>query len=108
MSKPIAEKGEICPFNGKDVSKVCHKCPLYIQVRGRHPQTGQEMDQWGCSFALMPILTIEAAHQTHQTNAAIESFRNEVVKDNQAISNALQIAKQARTYHEETKLIEGK
>jgi hypothetical protein len=106
MSKPIAEKGEVCPFNGKGVEKVCHKCPMYIQLRGRHPQTGQEIDQWGCSFAFTPILLIENAQQMHQTGAAVESFRNEVVKDNQAISNALQIASAARM--RDPKLIEGK
>lgn len=92
MQKPHAEPGETCPFNQKDVSKVCHKCPLYVQLRGMDPQTGKEIDQWGCSFAFMPTLLIENAQQSRQTGAAVESFRNEVVKDNQAISNALLIA----------------
>jgi hypothetical protein len=31
----------------------------------------------------MPILTIEVAQKSNQTGAAVESFRNEVVKANQ-------------------------
>lgn len=80
--KPRAEAGEICPFNGKDVSKVCHKCPLYIQVRGMNPNTGEEVDHWGCSLAFMPMLMIENSQQQRQTGAAVESFRNEMVKAN--------------------------
>jgi hypothetical protein len=81
MNKPIAEKGEVCPFHQKDVSKVCHKCPLYVQMRGTDAQ-GNEHDEWGCSFAWMPILMLENSAQQRSTGAAVESFRNEMVKAN--------------------------
>ena len=89
MQKPIAPKGEICPFHRKDVSKVCHKCPLYIQVRGTDKNTGKEVDQWGCALAFMPMLTIENSHLQRQTGAAVESFRNEMVKASEATQLAL-------------------
>lgn len=107
MNKPIADKGEICPFNGKDVSKVCHKCPLYVQLRGSNPQTGQEVDQWSCSLAILPILMIETSQNARHTTAAVESFRNEVVKDNAAISSALQIASEAARHKIEPLMLEG-
>jgi hypothetical protein len=77
---PIADKGPTCPFHRVDVSKVCHKCPLYVHLRGADPNTGADVDHWKCSFAYLPMLLIENAQQSRQTGAAIESFRNETVK----------------------------
>ena len=77
MSKaPIADKGTICPLHKQDVSKVCHKCPWYILVRGKHPQSEELIDQWGCAVQFLPMLLIEGAQQSRQTGAAVESFRN--------------------------------
>jgi hypothetical protein len=77
MSKPpIADKGTICPLHKQDVSKVCHKCPWYILVRGKHPQSEEHIDQWGCAVQFLPMLLIEGAQQSRQTGAAVESFRN--------------------------------
>ena len=76
---PQAEPGRLCPFHRVDMAKVCHKCPLWIQVRGRNPQGG-DVDGWDCSFAWLPMLLIENAKQQRSTAAATESFRNEMVK----------------------------
>ena len=51
-------------------------------VRGANPNTGEEVDNWGCAVAWMPVLTIENSQQQRQTGAAVESFRNEMVKAN--------------------------
>jgi hypothetical protein len=80
VRKLPAEPGQICPFHKADVSEVCHKCPLYVQVRGVDMNTGREVDHWGCSFAFLPMMLIENTGQQRQTGAAIESLRNEVVK----------------------------
>ena len=79
MQKLPAPKGEVCPFHRCDVSKVCHKCPLYVQVRGVDMNTGNPVDHWGCSFTFLPMMLIENTGQQRQTGAAIESLRNEVV-----------------------------
>jgi hypothetical protein len=79
---PHADEGRNCPFNGKDMSEVCHRCPLWIQVRGVNPNTGESIDRWDCSFALLPTLLIENSQMQRQTGAAVESFRNEMVKAN--------------------------
>jgi len=42
---PRADAGLICPLHKVDTSKVCHKCPLWVQVRGKHPQ---RMKNWIC------------------------------------------------------------
>ncbi len=85
---PQADPGKVCPFNGKDTSKVCHKCPMWIQVRGTNPQGG-EVDHWNCSLAWMPMLMIENSQQQRQTAAAVESFRNVVAEGNRQTAATL-------------------
>lgn len=53
-----------------------------MQIRGQDPNTGEDIDDWGCSMAWLPKLLIENALMSRQTGAAVESFRNEMVKSN--------------------------
>jgi hypothetical protein len=59
-------------------------CQLWTNVRGRDPQSGELIDRWGCADAFAPMLATEAAQQMRQVGAAVESFRNEVVKAGEA------------------------
>jgi hypothetical protein len=59
-----------------------HNCQLWIKLAGSNPNTGEPMTKWGCAEALMPFLTIENSQQQRQTGAAVESFRNEMLKLN--------------------------
>lgn len=77
---PHADEGAICPLHKEDMSKVCHKCPWWTLVRGKHPQTEQMIDEWRCAIALLPVLLIENAQVSRQTNAAVETFRNGVIQ----------------------------
>ena len=71
-----------CPLHKKPMSKVCNRCPLWVKLRGKHPQYDSvEVDEWNCSLAWLPMLLIENAQQQRQTGAAVESFRNEVVEE---------------------------
>lgn len=83
MKKPQAEKGMLCPLLKEDVSKVCHKCEMYEHIRGTNPNTGAEMDAWGCTFKFNFLTNLEIAKEVRQSAAATESFRNEFVKVNQ-------------------------
>jgi hypothetical protein len=76
MNKPPAAKGEVCPFNGKDTSRVCHLCPLYVHLRGVDTNTGKEVDNWGCSLSFLPMLLVENSGQQRSTGAAVEQLRN--------------------------------
>src|SRR3990167_10525350 len=100
MQKPHADSGQNCPFWKKDMSKVCHECPLWVLVRGNNPNTGADIDQWACSISWLSILLIESTQQTRQAGAAIESFRNEMVRGNEQIQRLLLTAAK-------TKLIGG-
>jgi hypothetical protein len=71
-----------CPLDG---FKPCRQleCAWFLKIAGTHPQTGKEIEDWGCAMAWMPILAIENSQQQRQTGAAVESFRNEMVKNNE-------------------------
>ena len=91
--------GKFCPLIGEDCMEL--KCAWYCQVRGVNPQTGQEVDEWGCAVTWMPMMMIENSAQQRHTASAVESFRNETVKVNQQAQqlfvNALNQQKQINT-----------
>lgn len=60
-----------------------------MKVRGNNPNTGEEIDDYGCSIAWLPVLMIENSQQQRQTGAAVESFRNEMVKANDVSQRVL-------------------
>ena len=71
-----------CPLHSFEPCKQLD-CAWFTQVRGTNPNTGKEVDEWACAIAWMPILMIENSQQQRQTGAAVESFRNEMVKNNE-------------------------
>lgn len=83
------------------------QCAWFIKVMGAHPQTGKEVEEWGCSIAWLPILMIENSQQQRQTGAAVESFRNEMVKSNQNTTQAL-LKTLAMNEEEQRKAIGGR
>lgn len=94
--KPPRKKGLKCPFFKKDVSEVCHRCELYGKITGMDPQTGEQLDEWGCTFTFLPKLLIEASAQTRQAAAStdkvateIDRFRGAMVKQNNLLGDEL-------------------
>ena len=71
-----------CPLNSFEPCKEL-ECAWFMKVVGTNPNTGKEVDEWGCSMAWLPMLMIENSQQQRQTGAAVESFRNEMVKANE-------------------------
>lgn len=68
------ERKNLCPL--KNTQCIGLDCAWFTQLRGTHPNTGAEIDEWGCAVAWLPVLLIENAKETRQTAAAVESFRN--------------------------------
>jgi hypothetical protein len=60
------------------------KCAFFTKVEGYDMNTGNRVDEWNCAVAWIPMLLIENSGQQRQTGAAVESFRNEMVKSNEA------------------------
>ena len=75
------KRGTFCPLIKKDCVQL--QCAWFTQLRGTHPQTGQEIDDWMCAITSMPMLQIEVAKQARSGAAATESFRNEVVRESE-------------------------
>lgn len=77
-----------CPLDG---FKPCRQleCAWFMQIRGTNPNSGESVDEWGCSMAWLPMLMIENSQQQRGTSAAVESFRNEMVKSNEVNQKVL-------------------
>lgn len=87
--------GDYCPL----IQKKCkeHKCKFYTQIMGKNPNTGEDVNQFDCAVTWLPMLLIEGSQQTRQSGAAIESFRNEMVKMNE---NSLNLLAEKNNGHE--------
>lgn len=59
-------------------------CPKFVKIVGVNPNDGQPVDRFGCIDGFLHMLLIENSMLQRQTGAAIESFRNEMVKANSA------------------------
>ena len=77
-----------CPLDGFNPCRQMD-CAWFMKVVGKNPNTGAEVEDWGCAMAWLPILTIENSQQQRSTGAAVESFRNERVKANDATTAML-------------------
>ena len=66
-------------------------------MRGTNPNSGKEVDDYACTIAWLPLLLVENAAQARQTGAAIESFRNEMVKANDSAHYLLRATAEAQT-----------
>ena len=84
---PIFDPDGTCPLLKKKCIK--HRCVWYNMLQGKNPQTGLDVQEWGCSIAWIPLLLVENSRQTMQVQAATESFRNEMVDSNKAMTGLL-------------------
>lgn len=90
---PLPDKDVMCHHTG--FTKSCRsivvecKCPKYVSVMGTNPQGG-EVNHEGCVDSIVHLLLIENSQQQRQTGAAVESFRNEMVKANESSQRMLE------------------
>lgn len=82
VEKPKPKSDMWCPLWRKPMKQVCQTCEWWMHIRGKHPQSEEIVDHWSCAIAWLPILMLENSHQQRHTGAAVESFRNEMVKLN--------------------------
>lgn len=80
-----------CPLGAKceevkteNSKQYIARCPWYTCVRGRDNNTGEDIDEWRCAIAWLPMLTINTANESRQGAAATESFRNEMTRQRDA------------------------
>ena len=72
--------------NGK---QVLVRCPWYTKVMGKNVNTGEDIEDFGCSIAWLPTLLINNSNESRKSVAAIESFRNETVKESELTRQVL-------------------
>jgi hypothetical protein len=77
-----------CPLNNFEPCKQLD-CAWFMEVHGTHPNTGEQIKDWGCAVTWLPVMLIENGRQQKSTASAIESFRNEMMKSNQEGQQAL-------------------
>lgn len=82
-----------CPLNKFEPCKELD-CAFFTLVRGTNPNTGAEIDEWGCAITWLPVLLIENANQSRQTGAAVESLRNVVAEDAERLSKTMALMTQ--------------
>lgn len=75
-------QGTFCPLLKKDCIGL--QCMWFTKLQGMDRNTGKEVDEWFCAMSALPMLLCENSAVNRETGAAVESFRNEMVKTNQA------------------------
>lgn len=75
------KNGTFCPLIKKDCIGLT--CAWYTRVQGYDMNSGNQVDSYECAISWLPMLLIENSGQQRQTGAAVESFRNEMVKANE-------------------------
>ena len=81
--------GEECVEDGSIRNNELVKCRFWVTVIGKDPQTGKEINNGDCAMAWTPVLMIENSKVNRETGAAVESFRNEMVKANETNTQVL-------------------
>jgi hypothetical protein len=76
------KNGSYCPLIKKDCIGL--QCSWFTKVVGYDTNTGRNVENYQCAISWLPMLLIENSGQQRQTGAAVESFRNEMVKANEA------------------------
>ncbi len=80
------EQSKFCPLIKDNCKEL--GCSWFTQLRGRHPQTGESIDEWGCAMTWLPVLMIENTKEATGVSASIDSFRNEMVRGQRAVLQA--------------------
>jgi hypothetical protein len=75
------KNGTFCPLIKKDCIGLT--CAWFTRVQGYDMNSGNQVDSYECAISWLPMLLIENSGQQRQTGAAVESFRNEMVKANE-------------------------
>jgi hypothetical protein len=91
----ILKNGTFCPLIKKDC--VGLTCAWYTRVQGYDMNSGSQVDSYECAISWLPMLLIENSGQQRQTGAAVESFRNEMVKANEVNTKLILAAASGET-----------
>jgi hypothetical protein len=82
----LPDKNILCPATQftRTCRELCGDCPKFVHIAGVNPNDGQPVNKFGCVDSFLPMLLIENSQQQRHTGAAVESFRNEMVRSTEA------------------------
>lgn len=69
------EAGEFCPLIGKDCIGL--KCKMFMNIKGTHPVTGEELDEWDCAIRMNVVVSLEQAKTTRAAAAETAALRRD-------------------------------
>lgn len=98
------KRKNLCPLLKKECIGL--DCAWFVKVEGYDINTGKRVDEWNCTVSLLPMLMIENSGMQRQTGAAVESFRNEMVKATEMSQELFLAAATNDTKRLESKLIQ--
>ncbi len=64
-----------CPLLKKPC--ITHECAWWVKLRGKDPQSQQEIDQYDCAIAWNVILNIENTQSVQAVTTTLDLFRKE-------------------------------
>ncbi len=78
-----------CPMTGfkKKCSELRAGCPKWIHMIGKHPQTGNPVDEFDCADRWMPVLITEVTKELQGVIATTDEFRREVAEQNEQVAS---------------------
>ncbi len=73
----------------KSCRDMCMGCRKYVHLTMKHPQSGKDLDEYGCADSYKVLMEIETQRMLYQLGAAVENLRNELIKSNDKTSEAI-------------------
>ena len=75
--KTVCPLGRKCEkiVNGDDEPYI-ERCEWYIQLQGKHPLTGEDVDEWGCAIPWGVIMMGQVAQTNRGITSAVSNATN--------------------------------
>ncbi len=70
-----------CPLFKKPCLQ--HECEWYMNVSGHNPQSGDPVDQWGCSINYAVLVGLEANKDARAHRDTVQGLRSDIEKRGQ-------------------------
>jgi hypothetical protein len=91
---PRGPEDLMCPKWLSPMSEVCHKCPLWMSIPIRDPETNEFIRDWKCALVWGPLLQFQTLKETFSVGKEVNELRNETQKAHNETTTMAAIAVQ--------------